>query len=366
MRSILLALALVLGSPSVAAADQYSKHFLKELADALAPYLPVGGGGGPHAASHGDGGSDEISIAGLSGVAADPQPPAAHLHALADLPGELITASELATELLLYQLVSGKNAANGYAGLDAGTKLLLAQLPTHSHVLAELPAALITDTELAAELALYSTLNHDILAGHAGFPGGTTNFLRADGTFAQPAGGSGGPTKLTGSSGAFAADTTWLTLDANSADITSLTQTAVMTLTGVPAGTYRIKALLVFQTAATTTGIGITLNHAGTVSRFVYNWMHVTTGGAAATGVSDQAAATAAGQLMEGKAERVKDTRSSFTVGVDTANADELAVLDAAVIVTASGDLEIKIATEISGSAVRLMAGSTLEVHKVA
>ena len=34
-------------------------------------------------------------------------------------------------------------------------------------------------------------LTHDILTPHNGFPGGTTNFLRADGTFAAPPGGGG-------------------------------------------------------------------------------------------------------------------------------------------------------------------------------
>lgn len=177
--------------------------------------------------------------------------------------------------------------------------------------------------------------------------------------------GSGGPTKISGNTGAFGGDSTWETLTADSANVTVTTQTTVMTVTGLGAGTYRIKGALVYQTAATTTGIGITLNHTGTLTRFVSNWIQITTGGAAATGISDQVTATAAGQLVEGKAERVKDTRSSFTVGVDTLNADELAILDAVMIVSVSGDLQLKVATEIAGSAVRLMAGSTLEINKV-
>lgn len=38
-----------------------------------------------HSARHENGGADEISIAGLSGVAADPQTPAAHTHDAADI-----------------------------------------------------------------------------------------------------------------------------------------------------------------------------------------------------------------------------------------------------------------------------------------
>jgi hypothetical protein len=39
-----------------------------------------GGAGGPHAASHENGGADEIDVAGLSGELADPQPPKVHDH----------------------------------------------------------------------------------------------------------------------------------------------------------------------------------------------------------------------------------------------------------------------------------------------
>lgn len=173
-------------------------------------------------------------------------------------------------------------------------------------------------------------------------------------------------TAIAGNTGAAGQRQTTEVLIANSADVTVTTQTTVMTITGVGAGTWRLKGTLIYQTAATTTGIGITLNHTGTLDRFVSNWIQITTGGAAATGIGDQASAVAAGQMVEGKAERVKDTRSSFNVGVDTLNADELAVMDAILIVTLTGSLELKIATEIAGSAVRLMAGSTLELSKVA
>ncbi len=173
-------------------------------------------------------------------------------------------------------------------------------------------------------------------------------------------------TYISGNTGAAGLRETTEVLSANSADATTTTQTTVMTITGVGTGTYRVKGLLIYQTAATTTGIGITMNHTGTLSRYVFRWSFSSTGGAAATGVQDQITVTAAGQLVEGKAERVKDTRSSFTVGVATANADQMAVIDAMMIVTATGQLELKIATEIAASAVRLMAGSMIELTKVA
>lgn len=173
-------------------------------------------------------------------------------------------------------------------------------------------------------------------------------------------------TAIAGNTGAAGQRQTTEVLSSNSSDVTSTTPTTVMTITGVGAGTWRVKATLIYQTAATTTGIGIVLNHTGTVTRFVSNWIQLTTGGAAATGIGDQATATAGGQLVEGKAERVKNTLSSMTVGVDTANADQLVVMDAIIVVTVSGSLELKIATEVAGSAARLMAGSVIELSKVA
>lgn len=176
----------------------------------------------------------------------------------------------------------------------------------------------------------------------------------------------GGPTKISGNTGAFAADTTWMALSANSADVTVVTQTVAMTLTGLGVGTYRVKGALIYQTAAITTGIGVTLNHTGTLTRFVSNMTQVTTGGAAATGVGDQASAVVAGQLVEGKAERVKGTLSSAWAGVDTINADQLLIVDAMLIVSVSGNLTLNISSEVAASAVRLMAGSSLEVNKLA
>ena len=173
---------------------------------------------------------------------------------------------------------------------------------------------------------------------------------------------------LAGSSGAAGSSRTVLVLTSNSSDVTALPASAVtvMTYTGVGAGTWRAKGTIIFQTAATTTGFGMCLNHTGTTTRYVSNWVHLTTGAAAATGVSDQATTVVTGQMAEGKAERVKNTISSAMAGVDTANADELAVLDAVFIVTVTGSLELKIASEVSGSAVRLMAGTILELDKVA
>lgn len=88
------------------------------------------GGGGPHAANHENSGSDEISVAGLSGLLADPQTPAAHTHSIADLTddGALAAKSTVATadidnDAVTYakmQNVSGADKLLGRSTAGAG------------------------------------------------------------------------------------------------------------------------------------------------------------------------------------------------------------------------------------------------------
>lgn len=109
------------------------------------PVVLIDGSVLAHAISHQNGGTDEINVAGLSGVLADPQTPATH----------------------------ATSHQNG--GTDE-----------------------ISVTGLSGLLADAQTpVIHDIITLHNGFPGGTTNFLRADGSFATPP-DTTGITQLTG------------------------------------------------------------------------------------------------------------------------------------------------------------------------
>jgi len=58
--------------------------------------MGAGGAAGPHAASHQNGGSDEISVAALSGELADDQPPKEHSRTVhSDIDQSLLIADDV-------------------------------------------------------------------------------------------------------------------------------------------------------------------------------------------------------------------------------------------------------------------------------
>lgn len=174
-------------------------------------------------------------------------------------------------------------------------------------------------------------------------------------------------TKIAGASGAAGPAMTLQKLTANSADVTTIAlSAAVMTTTGLGVSLWLARYYLLYQTAVTTTGIGFGVNHTGTATLKAAKWHHTTTGGAAATGVGDDVAATVVGQLEEGKhGLTMNAVIGSASAGVATINATILAELIALVDVSVSGSLELKIASEVAASAVRIMAGSCLVLTKV-
>lgn len=169
-------------------------------------------------------------------------------------------------------------------------------------------------------------------------------------------------TRISGSSGAAGAYKTLQKLSANSADQTSVTPGTVITTTGVGAGTWHFEYNLIFQSAATTTGIKIAVNHTGTAPTYIMHSGFVSTGGTAGTGIHDAIAASATAGLHEGMGERVLNTSSKATAGVATAAANQFIVVRGIVVVTVTGSLEFKLGTEVAASAVKLMADSVLEL----
>lgn len=163
----------------------------------------------------------------------------------------------------------------------------------------------------------------------------------------------------------FASPDTFTTLSSTQVNSTVTAASATALEQTLGAGTYLVKAWIVYQSAATTTGIEFRLNHTGTVTRCAATWYTLTTGGAAATGIADQAT-TLTAQMMEGKGQRANNTATGPTQGVDTANADQFAVLEGIVVVTASGTLQLMFNSEVAASAVTLQVGTTMTVTKVA
>jgi len=172
-------------------------------------------------------------------------------------------------------------------------------------------------------------------------------------------------TRIAGPTGVAGAYMTWQTLTANATGNLTVTPAVVMTTSSVPAGTYTFKYTIIYQSTATTTGVGFSVNHTGTTGRFASRWSFGSTGGAAATGISDQISIVNAGQLMEQKSERVKATVSSSTAGVATINADQMAIMEGLIVVSTVGDLQLRHNSETAVST-SVMANSSLVLTKIA
>lgn len=248
---------------------------------------------------------------------------------------------------------------------------------SHSHVDADIPAGIARDSEVTAAVSAHegaanphptyeTSAEVDArIATHAAAADPHTGYLKeSDASWVDLT--DGGQTTLHSHAGGGGSGDTVRVVTSNQANST-VTPAVVTELTAasLAAGTYVFKVWVVYQAAATTTGIEMFTNFTGTVSRFVSTWYTLTTGGAAATGVADQAT-TLTAQMLEGKGQRAKDVASGPQQGVDTANADQFSVIEGVMIATGSGDFQMKFRSEVAGSAVTIMPGTTLELRKVA
>ena len=315
---------------------------------------------GPHNTSHQNGGSDEINVAGLSGILVDKQNPTAHA------------------------------ASHQNAGVDEISVLGL--------------SGLLADDQ--------TPLTHDIITKHNGFPGDSANFLRADGTWNPPPGGGGvlttlgdllthdggnevalpggsdgdvlkydisaGPfwtalapsdlyiSRITGTSGAMGAFETWLVLTAPSGNITGVALVTVMTITGVNPGRYKVTIQLIYQTTNVGTGIDVAVNHTGTISQWIMEHRFSSTGGAAATAAASESVAAATGNLYESQGNRtVAGKIGSGTVSVDFANTNMMSTIEGYFVVTAVGNLQVQMSAEAAGLVCTAREGSNIVLKKL-
>lgn len=165
---------------------------------------------------------------------------------------------------------------------------------------------------------------------------------------------------------------TWLVLSANSSDITGTGLVTVMTITGVGVGRWYFRCGLVFQTTATTTGIGTAVNHTGTTTQWttINYWVDTiataTTGGMRNSGTGAGTGGVAAGNTMGSHASIAKNTLiGAVNIDVQTANSDHMIIIEGSFVVSVTGSLEIKLQAELASLVVRAMQSSYLELQKL-
>jgi hypothetical protein len=132
--------------------------------------------------------------------------------------------------------------------------------------------------------------------------------------------------------------------------------------TSLTPGTYRIRADLIWRSAATGAGAGFWINASGgAVSRNVGHVYTTSTGTTATTGVADQATAAASFQMIEARAWRANNTDPGPFGGVDTAASDQLCIMEAIVVVTTTTSLQIMFDSEDT-TQMAIQAGSVLQI----
>lgn len=309
---------------------------------------------------------------------------ATHVHAYLPLSGGTLSGS-LALDTGNMWISLSSNTVSALRITNSGTENALS-VRGHASISSSLYVATIVDAGVDFKRGgvslgtIYASATHTHSAGQitngiistAVLATGTadaTTYLRGDSTWATVTGGSGANyitvyDTATASAGPYI---TWQRLSSNQVASQSNSATIMFTTTSVVAGTWQFDYHIVYRSAATTTGTGMYVNHTGaSPGTFVSMSRYLTTGGAAATGVVDQVQSGQTTGLLEGKGERVLNTVSSQTVGVDTLNANVYTVYSGLLIVNNTGDLQFKVTSEVNGSNITVQAGSFLELKKIA
>jgi hypothetical protein len=155
--------------------------------------------------------------------------------------------------------------------------------------------------------------------------------------------------QITSVSTVSASGTSWIesVSTADQATTSSATFTTISQLNfAVVAGSrYRLEYLIMFRTAATTTGIGFTMNTIDTAA------------GTFSLSVSMPQGADAANQTFGGTINSFGDTVVSPSV--QTANANFIAIIGGVFVASASGTIALQFRSEVNGSQVTVAAGSS-------
>lgn len=130
-------------------------------------------------------------------------------------------------------------------------------------------------------------------------------------------------------------------------------------------GTYLFEYYLIYQAAATTTGVRFSVNHSGTVTAFVASVRWNDVSATASTAAPDQDQILATGAVVGSFAARAKSTAGwGTTVSVDSAAANMMMIIEGIMVVTVSGEIELWHGSEVAAAST-VKAGSALRVTKI-
>jgi hypothetical protein len=151
--------------------------------------------------------------------------------------------------------------------------------------------------------------------------------------------------------------------------VASATQTEVVDLAvTLAAGTYVFKYWLVAQTSSAGVGLTFALNYTGVATAITYMLMWPDASATAATGVVDDSANAATGQVVGQNVSRAEGTTtatiSTGTGGASTANVDLFLTIEGVLVASDGGDLELWHGSEVSAATRVEGPGSSLVITR--
>lgn len=146
---------------------------------------------------------------------------------------------------------------------------------------------------------------------------------------------------------------------------TTPTEVTGLELVSVQPGTYQFVYHVVYQGAATTTGVRLSVNFTGTQTAFVAFLTFMSIVAADATAGASQAQVLSTGAPYRGFSARAPSTAGwSTTISVDAANSNMLISVEGTVVVTVAGNLELWHGSEVAAAST-VKAGSNVVLTKV-
>ena len=172
-------------------------------------------------------------------------------------------------------------------------------------------------------------------------------------------------TNVYGASGTAGPRETWQTLNDNCAGNKTTTLATCVTTNGLVDGTYRFEYTVVWQSNTTTTGITFMVGTPAGADTFVATWIFPGTGTSAITGSNDQVTGAVDGQLAGHQSVRTNAGALGPVAGVDTANANILALIYGVIRITSpTATLYLSAAAETTGG-ITVASGTTLNLRRI-